>query len=226
MAMASISHGGKVFRFRTNPNSIRWTYTLNTKVDETYGGRVVQILSASIDDLVVTADAGGGGWEYLYAAAIFFRDMLFDQRSGGEPGTFSYPNRGWEMDVYAVNFPFKDGWNEVRREFTMQFKVQEDVSGVVTSDTVTAEIERLKKGIEYEHNDFNTPPGDVGSSEWPVFSPDVNAPPDVPPVDPAAPKPTTPSTPSLPGGSTGNNGPWMPTPTPSIPPEQGPGIPR
>lgn len=169
MALATITHGGKMFQFRTNPNSIRWTYTLNTKVEETYGGRVVQILSANIDDLVVVAEAGGGGWEYLHAAGLFMRDMMFDQRSGGEPGVFSYPTRGWEMSVYAVSFPFKDAWNEVKREFTMSFKVQEDVNGVVSSEVISGEIERLKKGIAYEHNDFNTPPGDAGTDAWPTF---------------------------------------------------------
>ncbi|QGJ94907.1 minor tail protein [Gordonia phage RedWattleHog] len=169
MALATISHGGKVLQLRTNPNSIRWTYTLNTKVEETYGGRVVQILSANMDDLVVTAEAGRGGWDYLYRVATFMRDMMFDQRQGGAPGIFSYPNRGWEMTVYAVNFPFKDNWNEVAREFTLRFKIQEDVSGVIQSDSIAAEIERLKSGVAYEHNDFNTPPGDPGSAAWPVY---------------------------------------------------------
>ncbi len=210
MALATITHGGKSFQFRTNPNSIRWTYTLNTKVEETYGGRVVQILSCNMDDLVVTAEAGGGGWEYIHAVALFMRDMLFDQRSGGEPGTFSYPTRGWEMDVYAVNFPFKDAWNEVTREFTMQFKIQEDVNGVITSDTIAGEIERLKKGIEYEHNDFNTPEGDPGSSAWPTF--------DKAPADPNAPKDPAPTNTPPPAGT--------PPKIPSLPPEQGPGIPR
>lgn len=210
MALATITHGGKSFQFRTNPNSIRWTYTLNTKVEETYGGRVVQILSCNMDDLVVTAEAGGGGWEYIQAVALFMRDMLFDQRSGGEPGTFSYPTRGWEMDVYAVNFPFKDAWNDVAREFTMQFKIQEDVNGVITSDTIAGEIERLKKGIEYEHNDFNTPEGDPGSSAWPTYAKT--------PADPNAPKDPAPTNTPPPAGT--------PPKIPSLPPEQGPGIPR
>lgn len=169
MALASLTYKGKTLQLRTNPNLIRWTYTLNTKVDETYGGRVVQILSASMDDLTVTAEAGRGGWAYLYQVAVFMRDMMFEQRQGGEPGTFTYPTRNWVFKVYAVNFPFKDSWNEVAREFTLTFKIQEDVNGVVTSDTIAGEIERLKKGIEYEHNDFNTNSDDPGSAAWPTW---------------------------------------------------------
>lgn len=220
MPLAAITHRGKTFRFRTNPNSIRWNYTLNTKIEETYGGRVVQILSANMDDLVVTADSGGGGWDYMYSAALFFRDMLFDQRSGGEPGTFSYPTRGWEMNVYAVNFPFKDAWNEVKREFTMQFKIQEDVNGVITSDTVSSEIERLRQGLGYEHNDFNTPPGDPGSTAWPSYTDPVTGTTDDPAAstNPAVPPvgsngiPGSPTT-SAPGGNLGIPGiPTIPVP--------------
>lgn len=157
MPVATLSHGDKVFRFRTNPNSVRWNYRIKTSVSNTYGGRVIQILSASIEDLVVTADAGGGGWDYLYSAAQFFRDMLIDQRNGGEPGVFEYAPRGWKLGVYAMNFPFKDSVTEVRREFTMQFKVQEDISGVITTDSISQEIARLQEGLGWEHNDYNTP---------------------------------------------------------------------
>lgn len=157
MPVATLSHGDKVFRFRTNPNAIRWSYRLKTSVTNTYGGRVIQILSASVDDLVVTADAGGGGWDYLYSSALFFRDMLIDQRENGTPGVFEYAPRGWKLGVYAMNFPFRDSVTEVRREFTMQFKVQEDISGIVTTDSIAQEIARLQEGIGWTHNDYNTP---------------------------------------------------------------------
>ena len=166
MGVASISHPiAGTLRFRTDPNSIRWTYHVNTKVDETYGGRVVQLLSASIEDLTVTADAGGGGWDYQYQVALFFRDLLFEQREGGEPATFSYPPRGWEMKVYALNFPFKDDVNDVARQFTMTFKVQEDITGVIESDSLSAEIAKLKEGVGWKHNEYNTPTGDTSQPD-------------------------------------------------------------
>jgi hypothetical protein len=157
MSLATLEHKGKVLNFRTNPNKIRWSYELKTKVDETYGGRVIQILSTSIGDLTVTADAGRGSWPYMRQTAEFFRDMLFDQREGGLPGTFTYPGRGWEMKVYALQFPYRDKWDDVRREFTMQFKVQEDVSGIISSNTIALELAKIKKGIGYSHNEYNTP---------------------------------------------------------------------
>lgn len=162
MAIASLTHNGKTLRFRTNPNSITWEHNLKTNVEETYGGRVIQVLSTNIDNLRVTADAGRGGWAYLNSVALFFRGMLFDQREGlSEPGVFRYPNRGWELKVFALNFPFKDSVDDITREFTMSFKVQEDVSGVVTSSLIESEMAKLSKGIGWERNEYNTPASEM-----------------------------------------------------------------
>ena len=162
MGIASITHQGKTLRFRTNPNSITWEYNLRTNIEETYGGQVVQVLSANIDNLKITADAGRGGWPYLESVAIFFRDMLYDQREGrGEPGVFRYPTRGWELKVYALNFPFKDSVEDVLKEFTLNFRVQEDVTGIVSSSLIESEMAKLSKGIGWERNEYNTP-----AQEW------------------------------------------------------------
>lgn len=162
MGVASLSHQGRVLRFRTDPNSVTWEYNLRTNVEKTYGGQVIQVLSANIDNLRITADAGLGGWAYVEHVAVFFRDMLFNQREGlSEPGIFRYPTRGWELKVFAMNFPFKDSVEDVVREFTMSFKVQEDVSGIVTTSLIESEMAKLSKGVGYTRNEYNTP-----SQEW------------------------------------------------------------
>lgn len=165
MGIASITHGDQVFRFRTDPNSIRWTYTVNTKVDETYGGRVIQILSVKVENLTVTADCGMGGWPYMMEVATAFRDLLVNQR-GGAPAVFSYAPRGYKLGCYATAMPFKDSWDAVAREFTMTFKVQEDISGVVTSSSMSAELARLKEGIGFDKTSgYNYNGGDATKSE-------------------------------------------------------------
>ena len=155
--ICSLSHGGRTLRFRTNPNSILWTYNLNTKVEETYGGRVVQILSCNVDELIVTADCGLGGMEYMYEVAIFFRNLLIDQKNDGEPAVFEYTGRNWILKCFATAFPFKDSVTEVVREFEMRFKVQEDVSGVLTEAALTEEITRLQEGIGFARGKYNDP---------------------------------------------------------------------
>lgn len=156
--IASLSHGSKSLTFRTNPNSVMWSYKLNTAVENTYGGRVVQILSTSMEDLKIIIECGLGGWNYAMKVVQFMRDMFVDQRAG-EPGYFQYTTRGWHMKVYAVSIPFQDRITETTREIELHFKIQEDVSGAITKQTISTELLRLQEGIGFSHNQFNTGTG-------------------------------------------------------------------
>jgi hypothetical protein len=154
--IASIEFNGKVLRFRTNPNEIWWSYGLNTAVENTYGGRVVQILGAHIDDLVVKVECGRGGWPYLRQVVGFMRDMINDQRGKTDPGVFTYTTRNWRLKVWAVSVPFQDSVTATTREIELHFKVQEDVSGVQTSMSIASELRRLQDGIGFRKNEYNT----------------------------------------------------------------------
>lgn len=162
--IASLTHMGRTFRFRTNPNQFSWTYTLNKHVDPTYGGRVVQLLSTKIDDFTVEADCGGGRWEYANAIARFLRDVMINQRNG-IPATFEYTTRGWKLNVFIVSIPFEDAVGEVLRTFSIQMKVQEDVSKVMSRNSLRMELSKLQNGIGFQRNAYNDPtinaaPGD------------------------------------------------------------------
>ena len=41
-----------------NPNGVTWSYLLNKQVFDTYGGRVIQILSVRTDSMVLEGEAG------------------------------------------------------------------------------------------------------------------------------------------------------------------------
>lgn len=154
--ICTLTHGTRTFRFRTNPNSFSWSYTLNKRVEPTYGGRVVQLLSTKIDDFSVVADCGKGRWEYANAITKFLRDVMIDQR-GGEPATFEYTTRGWKLNVFIVSIPFQDDVTQVLREFTIDMKVQEDVSGVMSKNSLGAELRRLQDGIGFKRSKYNDP---------------------------------------------------------------------
>lgn len=154
--VASLRWGGSVLRFRTNPNEFNWQYTLKKRIDPTYGGRVVQLLGTSIEEFTLKADAGGGRWEYANKVATFLRDVMIRQRNG-VPATFDYTTRGWRLNVYVVSVPFADAVEEVLREFTIQFKVQEDVSGVMSKNSLSAELSRLKDGVGFQRSKYNDP---------------------------------------------------------------------
>lgn len=157
MGVVVISHGSKSFRLTVDPNSVSWTYNLNTNVDETYGGRVIQILSVRLGDLVVDANSGSGRWEYYDRLARFCRDVLFDQKETGQPARFFYPTKGWDLSVFLAKVPFNDEVGNTHHPFRLRFKIQEDVSGVITQDSMGHELDKIREGIGYERNDYNYP---------------------------------------------------------------------
>jgi hypothetical protein len=153
--IASLTWGGRVFRFRTNPNEITWNYSLITHTDQTYGGRVVQILGTKIDDLTVKVDCGNGGWEYLMKVVTYIRDLMVSQRNG-QPATFEYTTRNWKLNVYAVSIPFADQVSATTRELTLNFKVQQDVTGTLSTTTISAAIQALTAGIGWSRSQYNS----------------------------------------------------------------------
>lgn len=156
--IASLYFKGKTLRFRTNPNEIWWSYSLNTHVEQTYGGRVVQILGTKIEDLVIKIDCGRGGWTYLNQVVDFLREMMMEQRkNGGTTGTFTYTTRNWRLKVYALSVPFQDAVTATTRELEIRFKVAEDVTGAISKLSLDTELARLRDGIGFTKNQYNTP---------------------------------------------------------------------
>jgi len=156
--ICSLSWQDQTFRFRTNPNEIWWDYELLTKVEETYGGRVIQLLGTRLGDLRVKVDCGNGGWPYLMQVVNYLRNLLSDQRNGN-PATFRYTARNWQLKVYAMSMPFEDQMQATIRELELNFKIQEDVSGMLSQVTLDAELLRLQDGVygigEQTHNKYN-----------------------------------------------------------------------
>lgn len=166
MSIFTISCGGLSHTLRLGPNSIKWGYSLNTNVESTYGGRVVQILSCSITDLTVTGEAGRGGWAYLRSLIYFCRDLIAYQKETGEPARLSFPARGWELSGYLANIPYQDSATNVTRPYALLFKIYEDLSGVLESQTIDGELAKIKDGIGYEVNSYNMPSeGSEGDEE-------------------------------------------------------------
>ena len=156
--LCTLSHGGRSFKFRTNPNEIWWSYELITHIDQTYGGRVVQLLGTRLGDLTVKVECGRGGWPYFMQVISYLRDVISDQR-GGSTATFEYTTRNWKLNVYAMNAPFADEVTATVREVELNFKIQEDVNGVVSAATLNGELARLQDGIyrpgQKIHNQYN-----------------------------------------------------------------------
>jgi hypothetical protein len=164
--LCTLSWQDRVFTFRTNPNEIWWDYELITHTEETYGGRVVQILGLKLGDLSVKIECGGGGWDYLMMVVNFLRDLVTAQR-GGQHAEFAYTTRGWRLGVYAISVPFGDQVTATTREILVTFKIQQDITGLLSQGTLDVELSRITAGIYPPgyppHNKYNDPLGIGGN---------------------------------------------------------------
>lgn len=145
------------FRLRIDPEEIEWKYSLNTHVDNTYGGKVIQILSVSIDQMSLPVLSGAGGRDYLRSVANFFREGMLWQRDTGNTAIFTYAPRGYRLKVYFSNLQITDNLQNVSYPFLMVFKVQEDLAGAVKQSIIIQEINNLAAGIGYTSDQFNDP---------------------------------------------------------------------
>lgn len=162
---ASITGGPRPFYFRVNPKSVDWTYSLNTSTQETAGGRVIQILSVNFNELVVQAESGNGGEAYLRSTATFFRELIVWQKEHRRTVLFQMPSKKISLRVFAESMDVKDRVGNILRPFTMTFKIQEDVRGVLKQKTISSELARLERGIGFKDTVYNNPEGQSNPAE-------------------------------------------------------------
>jgi hypothetical protein len=166
-----------------NPDQIEWGYGLNTQVIPTYGGEVIQILSAYIENMTVSGQVR----TYGKAEEIF---KWFVQRieKATQPGQFRhqkgikmiYKAREWEFRVLPLSIgPLKYGRDIVAPEWSVNFHVvqpdQDMLAKVIDSAEEGLLADRL--GLETGETIFGRATGNIGWEEDDPFrSPvEVNA---------------------------------------------------
>lgn len=162
------SLGGR--RFRLDPTSISFSFSIKTSVTETVGGKVVQVFGTSISDLVVAGSFGVGGWreqaDFLEQTKRWADTQI--SNPGATPMRFAYPPRGWDFLVYLKDFTQTGSGDSVEASnlvpspgWTLTLYVVEDNGGLRSvKDTATlAYIERLSQGIGWQQTKFNGPGG-------------------------------------------------------------------
>jgi hypothetical protein len=107
--------GGPSVVFRLNPNEVAWNFKVNTNVTETVGGRVVQVLGATLSDLTIKGSFGerrGATHEVSSVLAENFlakmKEMAAFQSNDSsvfgkpmhQPAIFNFPNKNWKFAVY------------------------------------------------------------------------------------------------------------------------------
>jgi len=169
--MAFGSLGGQPFDL--DPESIAYHFDIKASATNTVGGRVVQVFGTRISDLIVTGSFGLGGWE---AQQNFLAKVITTMEgqqgtlgaggfyNGAAPIVFSYPPRGWNFDVYLLEYTQPGGSTSVvldneiiNPQWTLDMFIVNDNGGLVaeTNAALTSYIQRLANGIGWTPNTYN-----------------------------------------------------------------------
>lgn len=120
--------GGPSVTWRINPNSVDWNWTINTSVTPTIGGRVIQVIGATLDDLVIAGSFGEShgdgpdGESWLLAESFYkkIREMMaWQSRDATDPGkmhppaVFNFPLKNWRFSVYIKDLTDPQGGGSV-----------------------------------------------------------------------------------------------------------------
>ena len=187
MAKVSIGIQGVTpyYEFDVNPSTFSWGYTLKTQHYDTYGGRVVQILSCRLSDctvqgylLPVTGRRVQDGslneseLNNIYAMMEKFEsDMLtlMDwQAENKMPLRFDFPLFGtdaWRGDIYITQYgPVSYSYDLGAVIYTLQMTVDDGFPGVSHDIVVDAQmsIDSIPNGVNWVRSIYNTP----HSSTW------------------------------------------------------------
>lgn len=164
-----------------NPNQIEWSYGLNTANYPTYGGEVIQILSAFIEDMTIIGNVETyRKLEDIYSWFITYAQIATTGIGTGkfnvQPVQMYYQERGWHFQIYPTGAPgFKYGRDVVAPEWTIKASVVDPAQDAINAIMDQAAIEAATNqsgfalfgkatgeiGFE-EHNPFSDPEGNEG----------------------------------------------------------------
>lgn len=126
MGVASIGFGGSgpAITFRIDPDSVDWSFKVNTTVIDTVAGRVVQVLGATLSDMTIHGYYGqnvkdrttGESWQQAESFAEKIRQIMeYQSRDATDhgkmhpPATFNYSPKGWRFGVYVKDLSDSKG---------------------------------------------------------------------------------------------------------------------
>lgn len=174
----------KPLAVHVNPNQIEWGYGLNTANYATYGGEVIQILSAYIEDMDVQGDITTyRQLEDIYTWFITYIQIATTGVGTGkfnvEPVTLTYATRGWTFKIYPTAMPgFRYGRDIVAPSWQLKAAMVDPDQNLVNDILTTARVEAINSqdGIElfgratgnigFEVNDpFSDPLGDTKKNQ-------------------------------------------------------------
>lgn len=154
--------GGPSLHFRVNPEQIEWDFKIHTRVFNTIGGRVIQVLGGALSDLTITGSIGedfdaigdegdweGESWRLHEAFLKRVREMMQHQSRDAtihreyssrmhQPATFRYSEKGWNFTVYIKSIEDLKGGSithhpaRVNHQYRLTLFIVEDAASSLT----------------------------------------------------------------------------------------------
>lgn len=152
--------------FDIDPETAQWSLELVTHVDNTYGGRVVQLLSKRVTGMRISGhlpmSMGDGSERDMQFKAMenferSVRSVMDDEARCRRPHKFSFPALGWEADVYLTGYSgVRYAPDQSAVEYTLSFEVDTGFEDVKPADG-TFFMENVPDGVNYVRTKYNTP---------------------------------------------------------------------
>lgn len=183
MGFASLGfEGGPSLTFRIDPDAIEWSYEIDTTVIDTVGGRVVQVLGATLSDMTISGHYGqnhaagpdGESWKLAEAFANRIREIqAYQSRDATQhgkmhvPATFNYSPKGWRFLVYVKALADTRGGSVAHQtgRFSYDYALTLFLVDVLSDDlsvlsgakksAVDAYIARISDGIGWHFSQYN-----------------------------------------------------------------------
>lgn len=183
MGYASLGFSdGPFVTMRIDPDSIEWNFTVNTTVIPTVAGRVVQVLGATLSDMVVLGHYGqniaakesGESWKLAEAFATKIRQIQEHQSRDSTvhskmhvPAIFNYSPKNWRFQVYVKALSDSLGGSVAHKtgRFSYDYRLELFIVDVISDDlhvltgakksAVDAYIARISDGIGWHFSQYN-----------------------------------------------------------------------
>lgn len=183
MGFASLGfQGGPSLSFRIDPENVEWGFKVNTTVIDTVGGRVVQVLGATLSDLTVVGKHGqsvrmgqdGESWKLAEAFASKVRQIQEhqsrDSREHGKmhaPAVFNYSPKNWRFNVYVKALADTRGGSVAHQSgrFSYDYALTLFIVDVISDDlhvlkgakqkAIDSYIARISDGIGWHFSQYN-----------------------------------------------------------------------
>lgn len=152
----------------TNPDEVRWNFTMRTVDRSTMGGKVIQVLGTTLSDLTIKGAFGKGDPRYDggegWRSQLRFReqvrawaDQAINQHSP-KPIVFTYAPRNWRFNVFVKSVSRVSlTEEEINPKWELVLFPLEEGTRDVVRGIKDLYIKRLMNGVGWKQTDYNGP---------------------------------------------------------------------